>query len=142
MQQSWRRTALATAVIAALGAAPAHAADPAKAGDTSKSPAADQTTTPSAASPSTSGAAGSAEFTGRHTMTGEVTRVDSKTGKFSLKTAEGTLDLHAPPSALQNVKKGDRLTVEIALKPEGGSPSASPAGGHDGASKPDSTKKY
>lgn len=73
-------------------------------------------------------------------MTGEVTKVDPKTGKFSLTTAEGTLDLHAPPSALQSVKKGDRLSVEIALKPEGGGPSASPAGGSNGASKGDSTR--
>lgn len=83
MQQSWRRIALATAVIAALGATPAGAGGPTKAGDTSKSPAADQTTTTPSASPSTSGAAGSADFAGRHTMTGEVTKVDPKTGKFT-----------------------------------------------------------
>jgi len=51
-------------------------------------------------------------------MSGEVTKIDNAKGTFSLKTAEaGTLDLHVPPSALANVKKGDRLSVEIAVKP-------------------------
>jgi hypothetical protein len=36
---------------------------------------------------------------------------------FSLKTGEGTLELHAPPSALSGVKEGDRMTVEIAVRP-------------------------
>jgi hypothetical protein len=54
---------------------------------------------------------------GRHTMTGEVTKIDNQKGMFSLKTKEGTLDLHAPPSALQGVKRGDQVAVEIAVKP-------------------------
>jgi hypothetical protein len=71
--------------------------------------------TPASASPS---AAVSGDYKGRHTMTGEVTEIDSAKGTFSLKTAEaGTLDLHAPPSALAGVKKGDRMSVEIAVKP-------------------------
>jgi hypothetical protein len=56
-------------------------------------------------------------FMGRHTMTGEVTNIDNQKGMFSLKTKEGTLDLHAPPSALQGVKRGDQVAVEIAVKP-------------------------
>jgi hypothetical protein len=66
-------------------------------------------------SPSASSMTG--DYTGRHTMTGQVTKIDPKTGKFSLKTGEGTLDLHAPASALAGVKKGDRMSVEIAVKP-------------------------
>jgi hypothetical protein len=50
-------------------------------------------------------------------MTGEITEVDAASGKFSLKTGEGTLELHAPPAALAGVKQGDRMTVEIAVKP-------------------------
>jgi len=78
--------------------------------------------TPSpSASPSGTGAPSaspaSGDFMGRHTMTGEVTKIDTQSGKFSLKTDEGTLDLHAPPSALSGVKEGDRLSVEIAVKP-------------------------
>jgi hypothetical protein len=50
-------------------------------------------------------------------MTGEVTRINQSKGTFSLKTAEGTLDLHAPPSVLAGVKKGDQMAVEIAIRP-------------------------
>lgn len=74
--------------------------------------------TPAATSPSASPKASGGDFLGRHTMTGEVTEIDNSKGTFSLKTPEaGTLDLHAPPSALAGVKKGDRMAVEIAIKP-------------------------
>jgi hypothetical protein len=53
---------------------------------------------------------------GRHTMTGEVTDVDHGTGKVELRTAEGDLHLHFPPSALRDVKRGDRLAVELAVR--------------------------
>jgi hypothetical protein len=69
------------------------------------------------ASPATSASLASGDFMGRHTMTGEITEVDAASGKFSLKTGEGTLELHAPPAALAGVKQGDRMTVEIAVKP-------------------------
>lgn len=84
------------------------------------SPAASPSTTPStsgAGSTSPSASPTSGGFQGRHTMTGEVTEIDDKSGKFSLKTKEGTLDLHAPPTALSGVKKGDQLSVEIAVRP-------------------------
>lgn len=84
----------------------------------STSPSGVSGTTPGSgtmSSPSASPATG--DFMGRHTMTGEVTRIDGKSGKFSLKTKDGTLDLHAPPSALSGVKSGDQLSVEIAVKP-------------------------
>jgi hypothetical protein len=51
-------------------------------------------------------------------MTGQVTKIDSAKGTFSVKTAEaGRLDLHAPPSALAGIKRGDMVAVEIAVKP-------------------------
>jgi hypothetical protein len=59
----------------------------------------------------------SGDFRGRHTMTGQITKIDRKTGMFSLKTKEGTLQLHAPASALASVKQGDQMTVEIAVNP-------------------------
>ena len=59
----------------------------------------------------------SGDWVGRHTMTGEVTKVNPDKGTFSLKTGEGTLDLHAPPSALAGVKRGDQMSVEIAVRP-------------------------
>src|SRR5262249_22050466 len=135
MQTPRSRIALATALAAALGAAPAFAGDPTKANDTK---AGDKASSPSA-SPST---AAGGDFVARHTMTGEVTRVDSNKGHLTLKTAEGNLDLRFPPSSLSNVKKGDRVTVELAMKPEGG-PAASGPGEKTGpASSTDSSKKY
>jgi hypothetical protein len=119
MQTMWSRAAVLAAALV-LGAGPALAggqksttggSDQYKAGD---KPAG------SSASPRTEGAG---DFTGRHTMEGEVTRIDPSKGTMSLKTAEGTMDLHFPPSALANIKKGDRVAVELALRPSGGSAS-------------------
>ena len=132
MHKPWSRIALATALVAALGAAPAFAGGPNKASDTK---AGDTT----AASPST---AAGGDFVARHTMTGEVTRVDANKGKLTLKTAEGNLDLHFPPSTLSNVKKGDRVTVELAMKPEGGPAASGPSEKTGPASTTDSGKKY
>jgi len=143
MQKTWSRIALATALVAALGVATAFAGDPSKASD----PKANDT---KASSPSASPSMAAGDFVARHTMTGEVTRVDSNKGHLTLKTAEGNLDLHFPPSTLSNVKKGDRVTVELAMKPEGG-PAASgssektgPASSTDSSKKSttDSSKKY
>ena len=60
----------------------------------------------------------------RHSMEGTVTKVDAKKGWIDVKTSEGSMKLHYPPSVLQNVKKGDRVTVELGLKDNG--PAASP----------------
>jgi hyperosmotically inducible periplasmic protein len=68
---------------------------------------------PATAAPAASPATG---FIGRHTMTGEVTDIDAATGKVELRTSEGELHLHFPPSSLQNVRRGDRLTVELAVR--------------------------
>jgi hypothetical protein len=61
-------------------------------------------------------------MSGRHTMTGEVTSVAPDQGRVFIKTPEGRMLLHFPPSALQNVKKGDQVTVELALKDNGPPP--------------------
>jgi hypothetical protein len=58
----------------------------------------------------------------RHTMTGEVTRVNPERGWLFIKTAEGRMLLHFPSSALQSVKKGDNVTIELALKDNGPAP--------------------
>jgi hypothetical protein len=75
------------------------------------------TTMPPASPSSPTDMSSGGGYMGRHTMTGEVTKIDNKKGMFSVKTKEGTLDLHAPPSALQGVKRGDQVAVEIAVKP-------------------------
>jgi len=52
-------------------------------------------------------------------MTGEVTSVTPDKGRLLVKTPEGRMLLHFPTSALQHVKKGDSVTVELALKDNG-----------------------
>lgn len=59
----------------------------------------------------------------RHTMDGQVTKVDAKKGWVDVKTPEGSMKLHFPPSALAGVKKGDSVTVELGLKDNGPAPS-------------------
>jgi hypothetical protein len=56
---------------------------------------------------------------GRHSMDGEATKVDAKKGWIDVKTPEGSMKLHFPPDALANIKKGDRVTVELAIKDNG-----------------------
>jgi hypothetical protein len=53
---------------------------------------------------------------GQHTMDGEVTKVDAKKGWVDIKTAEGRMKVHFPPAALENVKVGDSVTVELGMK--------------------------
>ena len=61
----------------------------------------------------------------RHTMDGQVTKVDAKKGWIDVKTADGSMKLHFPPEALANVKKGDSVSVELGLKDNGPAPSGS-----------------
>ena len=61
----------------------------------------------------------------RHTMDGQVTKVDAKKGWIDVKTTEGSMKLHFPPEALANVKKGDSVSVELGLKDNGPAPSGS-----------------
>src|SRR4030081_1646000 len=58
----------------------------------------------------------------RHTMDGQVTKVDAKKGWVDVKTSEGSMKLHFPPAALANVKKGDSVSVELGLKDNGPAP--------------------
>jgi hypothetical protein len=76
---------------------------------------------PSAPPPSAQPAS-AATMMGRHTMTGEVTSVAPDKGQIFIKTPEGRMLLHFPTTALQNVKKGDSVTVELALKDNGPAP--------------------
>lgn len=52
---------------------------------------------------------------GEHSMSGTVTHVDSKKGMVKLKTEEGTLGLHFPPESLKDVKKGEKITVNLGF---------------------------
>jgi hypothetical protein len=62
----------------------------------------------------------------KHTMEGQVTKVDAKKGWVDVKTSEGSMKLHFPPAALANVKKGDSVSVELGIKDNG--PAAASAG--------------
>ena len=54
-----------------------------------------------------------------HVVEGEVTKVDVKKGWIDVKTPDGRMKLHFPPSALQSVKVGDGVSIEMALAPAG-----------------------
>jgi hypothetical protein len=128
----WIRTLTVSAVILALGAAPALAGGD-KAGHT--------------AGKSKDTAPADSDFKGRHTMSGEVTKVDHQKGTLSLKTHEGTLDLHFPPASIKDVKQGDQISVQMAVKP-GRAMRSSDAGKQDAGSASPATsgttgaKKY
>ena len=62
------------------------------------------------------------QMVGRHSVEGEVTKVDAKKGWVHVKTSDGTMIMHFPPTELQTVKKGDRITVSLALKDNGPAP--------------------
>ena len=62
-----------------------------------------------------------------------------KAGEVRVKTAEGDMDLHFPPSALQGIKEGDRVEVQLAIRPAGatGASTKAPGGAKSGdAAKP------
>lgn len=51
----------------------------------------------------------------KHTMDGKVTKVDAKRGWVDVKTPEGSMKLHFPPPALDGVKTGDSVTIELGM---------------------------
>ena len=61
----------------------------------------------------------SSDMKGRHDMQGQITSLDEKKGWIHLKTPEGTMILRVSPDSLRNVKKGDTVTVSLALKDTG-----------------------
>jgi len=56
------------------------------------------------------------EMMGEHDMSGTVQKIDHKKGTFQLKTHEGVLGLHFPPSSIKDVNDGDALTVHLGFK--------------------------
>ena len=56
-----------------------------------------------------------AQAAGRHVIEGQVTKVDAKRGWVDVKTPEGSMKLHFPSTALEGVKKGDSVSVEVAM---------------------------
>ena len=62
------------------------------------------------------------KMAGKHSVQGEVTRVDAKKGWVHVKTSEGTMIVHIPPADLQTVKKGDMVALDLSLKDNGPAP--------------------
>jgi hypothetical protein len=54
---------------------------------------------------------------GQRSVSGAVSEIDNETGKLTLTTSEGALDLRFPPRALSDVKQGDTLIVQMAFIP-------------------------
>jgi hypothetical protein len=71
----------------------------------------------SAAISSDAAAASHGEFMGQHTMSGQVTSVDHSNGHLTPKTDEGDLMLDFSPASLTNIKPGDRVAVELGIRP-------------------------
>src|SRR5437773_12515787 len=44
---------------------------------------------------------------------------DCASTPIDVKTPEGSIKLHFPPDALADIKKGDRVTVELGIKDKG-----------------------
>ena len=59
--------------------------------------------------------AGEAQAPAAHTMDGKVTKVNAKKGWVDVKTPEGSMKLHFPPPALDSVKTGDSVTIELGM---------------------------
>jgi hypothetical protein len=55
------------------------------------------------------------EFQGEHSMSGKISKIDHSTGKLTVKTGEGNLDVHFPPQSIANLKKGDNITVHLGF---------------------------
>jgi hypothetical protein len=53
----------------------------------------------------------------RHTLTGEVTDIDAGLGRVTVRSGQRDLELYVPPATLQNVQRGDQVSVEIAVRP-------------------------
>jgi hypothetical protein len=71
---------------------------------------------PDPSTPALKSTAKTADSTGhRHSVDGEVTKVDADKGWVDVKTPDGRMKLQMPSSALQKVKAGDRVTLEVGV---------------------------
>jgi len=68
-----------------------------------------------------SGEAKSGEYKmmGQHKMSGTIEKIDHKSGMMELKTGVGEMKLHFPPDSIKDLKKGDKITVDMGFMKEG-----------------------
>lgn len=52
---------------------------------------------------------------GARMVRGEIARVNEAKGTLTLKTKEGDVDVQLPPGVVKGLRKGDRLTVRLAV---------------------------
>ena len=52
---------------------------------------------------------------GSHEMPGTVTSIDKTAGMIDVRSEGKSLRLHFPPSALANIKTGDKIKVQLSL---------------------------
>jgi hypothetical protein len=52
---------------------------------------------------------------GEHSMGATVASIDHKTGFMNLKTGMGMMTLHYPAPTLKDLKKGDKITVNLSF---------------------------
>lgn len=95
---------VALVCAAALAASPALAQGYGAAGSTPN--------TPMQTSPGTSN---TQSMQGVHEMPATVTSIDKNTGMVDVKSEGMKLRLHFPPSALTNIKTGDKIKVQLGL---------------------------
>lgn len=55
---------------------------------------------------------------GEHSMSGTITVINHKTGWLKLKTHEGVMRLHYPPSTVKELKKGEKITAHLSYSVE------------------------
>jgi len=79
---------------------------------------------------------GAGSWMGQHTMSGTIDDIDTEKGSLSLKTDDKKLDLHFPPSAIQDFKEGDKVSVSLAIAAAPGGAAteskSSPSAGSEG----------
>lgn len=50
---------------------------------------------------------------GSHAMSGKITKINHKTGKVTVSTDEGKMDVHFPTAEIQDLKKGDSINLHM-----------------------------
>lgn len=64
----------------------------------------------------TTTAAASQSMMGEHDMTGTISSIDHKSGVVKLTAKPHDMELHFPPDAIKDLKKGDKITVHLAFR--------------------------
>ena len=93
---------LPTTLLAATLAVTGYSADEPKKG------ASDQASPTAAVEP--------AGMMGEHAMTGTISGIDHKTGVVKLESKPHDMELHFPPAAIKDLKKGNKITVQLSFK--------------------------